>query len=178
MTYLALLRGINVSGKNMIKMPALVEIFTRLGCRNVTTFIQSGNVVFSANKAVAGKLESSASTAIQDQFGLSVPVLIRSAGELLEAAAANPFPEAVDSPKQLHLIFLQNVPSETALAGLDRDRSAPDRYLVDGRHIYMHLAGSAADTKLTNAYFDSRLKTVSTGRNWNTVQTLIELLRR
>lgn len=133
MTHLALLRGINVSGKNMIRMPVLSEIFSGLGCRDVSTYIQSGNVLFNASKTVAAKLESQIETAIQDQLGLSVPVIVRSRAEFSEAVAANPFPEAVSSPKRLNLMFLKLQPEAAALASLDPDRSAPDRYQVLGR---------------------------------------------
>ncbi len=177
MKHLALLRGINVSGKNMIKMPVLVGIFSELGCKDVCTYIQSGNVLFSASKTIAAKLESAVESAIGTELGLRIPVLVRSAAEFSEAVAANPFPEAVDSPRQLHLVFLKDKPEAEAVASLDPDRSAPDRFVVADRHIYMHLGRSAADTKLTNAYFDARLKTVSTARNWNTVKTLQDLLQ-
>ena len=178
MTHVALLRGINVSGKNMIKMPDLARIFSELGCKDVSTYIQSGNVVFNAGKAVAANLESRVEAAIQDQLGLTVPVIVRSSVEFMEAVAGNPFPEAVNSPKQLNLMFLKVEPVAAAIESLDPDRSAPDRYLVHGRHIYIHLARSAADTKLTNAYFDARLKTVSTSRNWTTITTLVEWIHR
>ena len=178
MTHLALLRGINVSGKNMIKMPVLAGIFSELGCKDVQTYIQSGNVLFNASKHVAAKLESAVERAIQAQLGLHIPVLVRSAVEFAEAVAANPFPEALDSPKLLHLVFLKAKPEAAAIASLDPGRSTPDRYIVDGRHIYLHLARGAADTKLTNAYFDARLRTVSTGRNWTTVTTLLEWIDR
>ena len=178
MTHLALLRGINVSGKNMIKMPVLAGIFSDLGCKDVCTYIQSGNVLFNASKTVAAKIESRVEAAIQDQLGLSIPVIVRSGAEFSEAVAANPFPEAVGSPKQLNLMFLKTQPEAAAIASLDPNRSAPDRYLVLGRHIYIHLAQSAADTKLTNAYFDARLKTASTARNWTTISTLVEWMHR
>lgn len=175
--YLALLRGINVGGKNSIRMLDLAAIFAEAGCKDVRTYIQSGNVLFNATPALAKKLPALITQAIEARLAIRIPIVLRTREQLQAAIAANPYPEAVLTPKLLHLVFLADSPLASSLASLDPNRSSPDRYTVKGRDIYLCLATGAADTKLTNAYFDSRLKTVSTGRNWLTVTKLLELMQ-
>jgi uncharacterized protein (DUF1697 family) len=170
----ALLRGINVGGKNLLPMKALAEMFVAAGCTKVKTYIQSGNVVFryGAKKDVAAVVRLS----IEAQFGLKVPVIVRSAEEMAKAIAGNPFLGRGIDPAWLHVMFLGDEPSAAMIAGLDGDRSKPDEFMVIGREVYLHLPNGAARTKLTNAYFDSKLKTVGTQRNWRTVETLAEMM--
>jgi uncharacterized protein (DUF1697 family) len=171
--HVALLRGINVGGKNMLPMKMLVEIFATAGCTDVATYIQSGNVVFCAKDKLARELGGAVSKQVEKQFGLKVPVVIRSAAELDAVIRVNPFEGAEE---MLHVLFLADRPGADLVAGLDPARSSPDEYVVVGRDIYAKLMTGAAKTKLTNAYFDSKLKTVSTMRNWRTVLKLAEMM--
>lgn len=175
-THLALLRGINVGGNNKIRMADLTRILNDLGLAAIQTYIQSGNVVFHAPAKLRKGLPERITAAIEQHFGLKVPVVLITREELEHAIAGNPYPEATSTPKQLHILFLAGSPTADLLATLDYARSNPDRFYVSGRFIYLHLAGSAADTRLTNAYFDSKLKTISTGRNWQTITTLQSML--
>ncbi|WP_158944838.1 DUF1697 domain-containing protein [Granulicella sp. S190] len=175
--HVALLRGINVGGKNMLPMKELAGLFGAAGCEEVTTYIQSGNVIFSANDRVVQRLEEEIAKQISNRFGLKVPVVIRSAAELEEAVRGNPFFKAGVAEELLHVAFLADRPAANLVAGLDVARSSPDEFAVMGREIYMKLVTGAAHTKLTNAYFDSKLKTVSTMRNWRTVLKLAEMMR-
>lgn len=172
----ALLRGINVGGKNMLPMKELAAIFTKAGCRDVSTYIQSGNVVFTADAKVIAGLAQTVAKQVEARFGLRVPVVLRTAAELEAVVRANPFLKAGSEPEMLHVSFLADLPSAPIIAGLDINRSAPDAFAVVGRQIYMLLPNGVARTKLTNAYFDSKLKTVSTMRNWRTVLKLAELM--
>ena len=174
--YVALLRGINVGGKNMLPMKLLAEIFATTGCTDVTTYIQSGNVVFCAGDKIAKGLGEVITKQVEKQFGLKVPVVIRSAAELNAVIRGNPFLTAGAAEEMLHVLFLADRPSADLVGGLDPARSAPDEFVVVGRDIYMKLVTGAAKTKLTNAYFDSKLKTVSTMRNWRTVLKLAEMM--
>jgi len=182
-TYVALLRGINVGGKNILPMKDLAAMFVAAGCTGVRTYIQSGNVIFSAPAAKVGKLAEQISAAIAKRFGYRIPVIVRTSEDLSQAIRDNPFVKSggvgkgdVDE-KPLHIYFLADAPSAAALAGLDPNRSAPDVFHVRAREIYLHLPNGMARTKLTNAYFDSKLSTVSTARNWATVQKLLELMK-
>lgn len=174
--HVALMRGINVGGKNMLPMKELVKMFVKAGCGDVTTYIQSGNVVFSATDKVVGGLGGVIMKQVGEQFGLRIPVVLRTAAEIDAVIRGNPFLKAGASEEMLHVCFLADGPGKDLVAGLDAGRSAPDAFAVMGREIYMQLVNGVSGTKLTNAYFDSKLKTVSTMRNWRTVLKLAEML--
>jgi uncharacterized protein (DUF1697 family) len=175
----ALLRGINVGGKNLLPMQALEEIFAGAGCRDIRTYIQSGNVVFRPDRPESDRPEEVAKAVggeIAARFGLKVPVVVRTAEEFRGALEGNPFLARGLEADWLHVMFLAEEPSDEAMAGLDAERSVPDEFLVRGREVYLYLPNGAGRTRLTNAYFDARLKTVGTQRNWKTVKVLAEML--
>jgi uncharacterized protein (DUF1697 family) len=175
-TYLALLRGINVGGKNKLPMKDLAESFGKVGCGEVRTFIQSGNVIFSAGPDLAPSLPGVLTAEIAERFGLKVPVLLRTTGQMAHIVHNNPFIEEGADQNTLHVVFLADQPTAERIEKLDPDRSPPDLYVVRGQEIYLHLPNGAGNSKLTNAYFDGKLATVSTGRNWRTVTTLLDLM--
>jgi len=172
-TAVALLRGINVGGKNLLPMKALAEIFEDAGCVEVRTYIQSGNVVFRGGK---GDVAAAVRAAIEARSGLKVPVIVRSRAEMARCVAENPFAGTGIDAAWLHVMFMEDEPSAEQVAGLDAERSRPDEFAVRGREVYLHLPNGAGRTKLTNAYFDAKLKTVGTQRNWKTVLTLAEMM--
>lgn len=171
--HVALLRGINVGGKNIVPMADLAALFRDAGCSAVRTYIQSGNVVFT--HAAPDDLAATLAARIEDRFGCRAPVVIRSAADLARAARDNPYLAEGVPEDQLHLMCLAGAPDPAAVAKLDPARSPDDRFIVSGRDVYLHLPHGAARTKLTNDWFDRALRTVSTARNWRTVQKLIEL---
>ena len=171
----ALLRGVNVGGKNMLPMKDLAAMFAKAGCRDVATYIQSGNVVFGADAKIVKGLAAAIAKQVEAQFGLRVPVVLRTAAELKKVIRSNPFLKDGADVETLHVCFLADLPGAELVAALDAGRSAPDEFSVVGREIYTRLPNGAARTKLTNAYFDSKLKTVSTMRNWRTVLKLAQL---
>jgi uncharacterized protein (DUF1697 family) len=189
--HVALLRGINVGGKNILPMKDLAAIFEAAGCRDVRTYIQSGNVVFSAPAGVLRKLPEQITQAIEKRFGFKSPVILRSSDDLTRIIHANPFLKtsakgtsakgtsakgtSVDE-KWLHVYFLAAVPETPAVASLDPNRSAPDVFHVREREIYLHLPNGMGRSKLTNAYFDAKLKTISTARNWATICKLLAMM--
>jgi uncharacterized protein (DUF1697 family) len=174
--HVALLRGINVGGKNLLPMKELAGIFATAGCTDVMTYIQSGNVVFCAEDKIAKGLGEAITKQVEKQFGLKVPVVLRSTAEMRAVIRGNPFLKAGAAEEMMHVSFLADRLSADLVAGLDAARSAPDEFVVVGRDIYMKLVTGGAKTKLTNAYFDSKLKTVSTMRNWRTVLKLAEMM--
>lgn len=171
-TYVALLRGINVGGNNKLAMRDLAALCEGLGCAAVRTYIQSGNVVFTADAGRAGGLAAALSQAIAQAHGLKVPVVLREAGELAAVAAGNPFLAAGADAARLYVAFLAEVPTADRVARLDPARSPPDAFAVVGRDIFLHYPEGLVRSKLTNDYFDRTLGTVSTVRNWNTVLKL------
>ena len=176
MTHLALLRGINVGGKNSLPMKDLAQMFLDAGCTNVRTFIQSGNVIFEAPAGAAG-IGDAIKAKIEKRYGYRIPVIIRTSEQLLKTIRENPFLKAGTDGKALHVYFLADSPKASTIAGLDPARSAPDAFHVRGQEIYLHLPNGMARTKLTNAYFDSKLSTICTARNWATVLKLSHMMR-
>ena len=176
-TYVALLRGINVGGKHVLPMQQLAEIFEKAKCVTVRTYIQSGNVIFSAPPGVVKSLPELIAARIEQRFGFSVPVVLRNAEQISATLSNNPFLRAGAVEKALHVYFLADLPNAQAVRELDPNRSVPDEYRVSGREIYLHLPNGMGRTKLTNGYFDSRLSTVCTARNWATVVKLNELMQ-
>ncbi len=174
-TWVALLRGINVGGRNRLPMKDLAAMFEDAGCDNVRTYIQSGNVLFRADEARAEEIPSLIGAAIRDRFGYEIPIVTRRASDLDAIVEANPFVAAGAETDRLHVLFLADAPAAEDVEALDPDRSPGDEFAVRGREVYLHYPNGTARSKLTNARFDSRLSTVTTMRNWKTVRKLLEL---
>jgi uncharacterized protein (DUF1697 family) len=176
-TYLALLRGVNVGGKNLLPMKDLVVMCSEAGCEDVRSYIQSGNIIFRASPRIAAGLSGRIATQIATRFGYRTPVVLRTAEQLGDVISSNPFLKAGAAEDALHVLFLADLPSPLSIDKLDPERSRPDTFFVRGQEIYLQLPNGAGRSKLTNAYFDSKLTTTSTGRNWRTVTKLFELMQ-
>jgi uncharacterized protein (DUF1697 family) len=176
-TYVALLRGINVGGKHILPMKDLIEVCSATECVNVRTYIQSGNVVFCASPKVAGALAPVLAKKIEAHFGFPVPVILRSREQLEQIVRNNPFLKAGKPEKTLHVSFLEDTPTAAAVKTLDPNRSAPDEFRVLGSEIYICLPNGAGKSKLTSAYFDTRLSTIGTVRNWATCLKLLDMMQ-
>ncbi|CAG0959582.1 hypothetical protein PLCT2_00676 [Planctomycetaceae bacterium] len=172
-TYIALLRGINVGGKNLLPMKALAALCEEAGCEDVRTYIQSGNVVLRAEAKLAASLPGKLGTAIKRGFGFEPPIVLRSVEELARVAAGNPFIN--HEAETLHVAFLSHAPDKETARSLEP--KPPDEFVLSGREIYLRCPNGYGKTKLTNAWFDARLKTTSTVRNWKTVLKLLELAK-
>jgi uncharacterized protein (DUF1697 family) len=166
--YAGLLRGINVGGKNAVPMPALRALVEALGYTDVTTYIQSGNVVFSGTGVKAEQLEK----AIRKEFELDIRVVLRTHRQLESVIEHNPFPRADTST--LHVGYMCEKPSAAAIKSLDVERFAPDELAFRGREFYLLLPNGLGRAKLP-PYVDRRLKIPTTVRNWKTVTKLAEL---
>jgi uncharacterized protein (DUF1697 family) len=175
-THVALLRAINVGGRNSLPMKDLVRLCEAAGCRDVATYIQSGNVAFGASATLAKKLSVALEAAIHAHAKLGVPVILREAAALRAIAEANPFLKAGADPNELHVGFLARVPTPAQLATLDPKRSPPDEFVVVGSEVYFRFPKGVGKSKLTVTYFDAKLGTTITLRNWRTLQKLIELV--
>jgi uncharacterized protein (DUF1697 family) len=171
-THVALLRGVNVGGKNCVPMKDLAEIFAKAGCAEVRTYVQSGNVVFRATRKIAESLPPRITEQIAKRLGCQIPITLRTAEQFAAAVRNNPFREVPE--EALYVYFLAGIPDAARTAQLDPDRSKPDAFIVHGREIYLHLPNGIGRSKLTNAYFDSKLATTSTARNWRTTLKLLE----
>lgn len=158
-------------------MKDLIAMFVEAGCENVTTYIQSGNVIFTATSALCKKLPDLITAQIAKRFGYRTPLVLRSADELADVIRSNPFVKPGAPEDNLHVLFLAGQPTTTCVETLDSHRSPPDSFAVCGREVYLQLPNGVAKSKLNNAYFDSKLVTMSTGRNWRTVNQLLELMK-
>ena len=176
MRYVALLRGINVGGKAKLPMRELSAIFLGCGATAVETYIQSGNVVFESEAAPA--CVAGVTAEIARVYGYPGRIVWRSSAEMKACYERNPFARAGVSEDALHVYFLADQPLASAVKALDPARSAPDEFVVVGKNIYLFLPDGMARTKLTNVYFDSKLGTVSTARNWRTVGRLVEMAEK
>ena len=173
--YVALLRGINVGGRNKLPMRELTAMFAEAGCVDVRTYIQSGNVVFRADSSLADDLSARIASAIAASHGYQIPVVTRTAADLARVIHGNPFVAAAADPTKLHVGFLADSPDPARVAQLDPGRSPPDAFELRENEVYLHLPNGVARSKLTNDYFDRTLGTVSTVRNWRTVCKLHEM---
>lgn len=171
----ALLRGINVGGKNKIPMTELKSLFASLGLEDVVTYIQSGNVVFRSPAGDAQDIAAGIQKRIAEDFGFSVTVLLRTPAELGEITECNPFLRGEADLSKLHVVFLDGPPPADGVAQLDPGRSPPDEFSMSGREIYLHLPNGAGRSKLTIDYFERVLGIAATARNWNTLLKLLAL---
>ena len=178
MTYLALLRGINVGGKRKVSMDALAEVFAESGCTDVETFIQSGNVLFDSAKSSPQELSAVLESGIEKRFGFPVPVVLRTKEQLRLVLCDNPFRVSDDDDSPLHVLFLKGVPPPENAGRLDPERSDRDAFVLRGQEVYLRLPDGGARTRLTTAYFDTTLGVAGTMRNWRTASRLLELMQQ
>jgi uncharacterized protein (DUF1697 family) len=177
--YVALLRAVNVGGRNSVSMPKLRDALSERGLGDASTVLQSGNVLFTSSKSEAAVTKLVQET-MSESFGIGGAVLVRSAAELRAVAAKNPFVKRGEErdPKTLHVAFLERSPPKAAVAKLDPDRSPPDAFEVRGREVYLSYPKGSGRTKLNLAYLERVLGVEGTARNWRTVERLAELLGR
>ena len=169
-TWIALIRGINVSGKNMVPMNMLAADLTAAGATDVKTYLQSGNVVLSHKAKTAADVEALVAKAIETRHGFRPSVMVLSVGDFAEAALANPFKAAEANHKEMHLVFLAEEPSVAAVAGLAKYKST-ESYEVIGRRLYLHTPGGLLSSKIAERP-DKLLGVAATARNWRTVIAL------
>ena len=172
---IALLRGINVGGHRIIKMADLKKLMTDLGFTSVTTYIQSGNILFETADQTSEALSNQIKQGIADRFGFEVRVLVLNRQELEEAANQNPYLNTETDLSGLHLILLSEIPKAEKVAEVLAFDCTPDAFTIKDRFIYLNLDTQYHKTKLSNAFFEKKLGVEATTRNWKTVLKLIEL---
>lgn len=159
----------------MLAMKRLAEMFCEVGCADVVTYIQSGNVIFDAAPSLAQTIPGRITHEIEQRLGLRIPVILRTTQEMIETTRNNPFLTGADD-KLLYVFFLADLPDSQNVGKLDPVRSPPDSFHMHKRELYLHLPNGAGRTKFTNSYFDTKLATISTARNWRTVLKLTQLM--
>ena len=147
-TWILLLRGINVGGKNILPMNELVRLLQSLNLENIKTYIQSGNAIFRSSREVSPKLAASIATKIDSRHGFKPHVLILSADQLENAIASNPFPEAEAEPKTLHLLFLASAPAAPDIQSLTKAKSPSEQFHLADHVFYLHAPDGIGRSKL------------------------------
>lgn len=173
--YIALFRGINVGGKNSLPMKELVVILEELGCQDVKTYIQSGNVVFKSDENHISGLSEGIRTEIEKRRGFAPFVLLLGLGELEKIVANNPFPEVKSDPKALHVGFLASEPEQPNLEALERIRAKSERFRLVDNAFYLHAPDGIGRSKLA-ANTERLLGVAMTDRNWRTVSKILEMV--
>jgi uncharacterized protein (DUF1697 family) len=172
-----MLRGINVSGQNRIRMEDLKNLYAELGLVNVRTYVQSGNVVFDSQEQSPSLLAKQIEAQIEKSFGLSVPVLIRTPAEFQRILLGNPFLQVRDAdPASLHVTFLSGSPSAEKWADL-KSPGDGDEFSVGKEEIFLFCPNGYGRTKLNNTYFERKLGLTATTRNWKTVNALYDMAK-
>ena len=177
MKYVALLRGINVAGQKRIPMADLKQVFESLKFKDVETYIQSGNVVFSYHEWETKPMVAAIEKAIQKKFGFEVPVVIRAEKDWLKILKANPYiAEAKKAPKFLHVYLLADTPKEPKLAELKKYCEAGEKFELKGREFYVFYSAGAGKRKFVLSVIEKKLGVTGTARNWLTMLTLSDML--
>lgn len=174
-TWLALLRGVNVVGRNKVPMKELVSALESAGFRSVRTYIQSGNVVFQSADGTARTLGSQIAQLIDKRFGFTPRVLVLSGAELARAIRGNPFPEANRNHKALHLFFLAARPRKPDLDSLAKLDAGREAFVLKGGVFYLYTPDGFADSVL-GSRVERCLGVPATARNWRTANELLKML--
>ena len=173
-TWVVLLRGVNVGGANRLAMADLRDVVTNLGHTEVSTYIQSGNVVLNSDRKDRAAMADEVCAGIKSTSGLSVLAVLRTPKELRASLAANPFEEVPGGARSL-ITYFSAAPTAADIATLEPDRFLPDRFVVIGGELYGSYPNGSGRSKMTLDYFEKRLHVHGTSRNLNTVAKLIEL---
>jgi uncharacterized protein (DUF1697 family) len=177
-TRIALLRSINVVGKNKIRMPELARAFEKAGFRNVRTYIQSGNVLFETGKESGELLSAKIREMITRNFGLNIQVVVITPQELADIALQNPFAERPEVDlSRIHVTFLDREADPVKAEKLLSYHYPPDEIIMGKRAVYVHCPDGYGRTKYHNNFVEKKLSVNATSRNWNTCLKLLEMCR-
>lgn len=172
--WIALLRGINVGGNNILPMKDLRALLEQAGLTQVSTYIQSGNCVFAADETDPRALERSIAAAIDARFGFRPQILVMRAKTFQQALAANPYPEGAEDPKTVHFFFLAEPAAGADLAAMEDLRAGTERFALTDRVFYLHAPDGIGRSKLA-AKVERHLGVATTARNLRSVMKLAEL---
>ncbi|MFE9452281.1 DUF1697 domain-containing protein [Streptomyces sp. NPDC006739] len=176
-TYAALLRGINVGGRNKLPMAELRQLMEGLGHDRVRTHLQSGQAVFASGHGDEESLAAELTAAIERSFGFPVDVIVRDHTYLTAVVEACPFPAAELEARQLHVTYLSAPVTPERFADIDRDAHLPEEFALGDRALYLYAPDGLGRSKLAEALSRRRITKdlIATTRNWNTVVKLVEL---
>lgn len=174
--FVSLFRAINV-GTNKVGMPRLKEMHQRLGFENPRHYLQTGNIVFESDEKDSDKVTGQLKKEFEKEFGFGTEVMVRTAAEMKNIQANNPWPDGkAKETKWLVVMFLTGEPAKEAQEALTTAYTGPEEIVFSGKEIYIYYVNNIGNSKLTNAYIEKKLKVLGTGRNWNTVNKLLEMM--
>ncbi|WP_333663370.1 DUF1697 domain-containing protein [Chishuiella changwenlii] len=174
MIYIAILRGINVSGKNSIKMIDLKNLFESLNFNHITTYIQSGNIVFNSDSEDKKELKKLISLQIEKIFNLKVPVLVLKIDDLREIISQNPFSTDKET-SFIHFTFFDNQPDFDNIQIIESKIAMNEEIVINNNVAYIYCPNGYGKTKLTNNFLENKLKTTATTRNYKTTNELLKI---
>lgn len=176
---ITMLRGINMTGHNTIKMNGLANLFRQIGYTDAETYIQSGNIVFTCHNRNIEDVSTEIRNAIISEFNLNIAVITRTSDEMGKIISANPFlEESGFDPSKMAVLFLELKPSDAQVlkvAGIDYP---PDKFHINGSEIYVYCPNGFGKTKLYTNFFETKMKVTGTARNWRTVNKLREIAEK
>lgn len=176
--FMSLFRGINVGGHHQIKMADLKTMHESIGLKNVLSYIQSGNVVFTSDDTDQAQLQQQIETSFDKKFGFHVQVFVRTAVELEAIIEKNPFQnQHSKDPKWVAVMFLATHPDDSAQEDLLKSYIGPEEIFFIGKEMYIYYPDGVGRSKLTHSFIEKKLKTFGTARNWNTILQLQKLLQ-
>ncbi len=176
---MSLFRGINVGGHQAVPMNELKALHEALGLKDVVTYIQSGNVVFTSDDADLAQLPRQIEVGFAKKFGFQVKVMVRTSAELQDIIDNNPFQnQTMKEPKLMVVLFLATRPESTAMEDLQKTYVGPEELCLIGQELYAYYPNGIGRSKLSLTLIEKKLKTIGTGRNWNTILQLQKLTRR
>ena len=174
-TYIAMLRGINVSGQKKIKMADLRSHLSNGGLSDVETYIQSGNIVFRSDHDPR-VLEDTIHQIIEDHYGFDVPTMVRLLEEFQYVLSNNPLlKDPAKDHGRLYITFLDEVPSKEKVEALKEFDYSPEEYVIKDRVVFFYSPHGYGKAKMSNNFFEDKLKVRATSRNWKTVSVLYEM---
>ncbi len=174
-TYISILRGINVSGNKPVKMDALRKMYEGLGFQNVTSYVQSGNVVFTANDT-ENKLEQKISRQIEKDFGFDVPVIVLTIDKLKQVIDNNPFLKK--DPAFLHVTFLATKPEPFDRKIIEDKKLNGEEISFSDNAVYLFCPNGYGVSKLSNSFLESKLKVTATTRNWKSTNEILKIAQQ
>lgn len=175
-TCITMLRGINMTGHNAIKMTKLTDLFRQIGYNDAETYIQSGNIVFTCHNGNIDDVSSGIRKAILSEFNLNIAVITRTSDEMKKIISTNPFLEEPGfDPSKMAVLFLEIMPSDAQILKVADIDYPPDKFHINDSEIYVYCPNGFGKTKLYTNFFEAKMKVTGTARNWRTVNKLLEM---
>ncbi|MBP7823005.1 DUF1697 domain-containing protein [Candidatus Gracilibacteria bacterium] len=174
-TYIALLRGINVSGQRMIAMKDLKALLIKAGYEGVMTYIQSGNIVFKSAETNKKTLQKDIAEIIEKHYNFAVPILVLTAEEVEKIIKKNPYNDSKKDATKLHVTFLDSMPEKKLLETTRDEKFQSDEFHIDNTIIYLYCPDGYGMTKFSTMFFERKLAVTATTRSWKTLLELEKL---